>query len=277
MDNSVLTFNPIVRFACRTKNAKDYDDFLYAYDYRIFYITEGKVRVVFLDSDVTLSNGDLIIIPPKVGYKLKFFGKYAYYYILNFDITNGKAGVSETPPVKKQDFRESKVISYMPNGYDTPLTFFTVTTVNDEFIKINQEFNLNAVGRVEVASSLLKVILIKLLQNKDFKGDKTSPWARAKAYIDANWFKTVSNQTVAKQLGYHPYYLGTLFKKHYGVTLHDYIVSVKLVKAKAKLLETSKPISEIAFEVGFLNPSYFSETFKSSYGYTPNDYRKNVK
>lgn len=277
MLDNVLSFEPMVRFACKTTNQKDYDDFLYAYDYRIFYVIDGKVRAVFADGIVELNIGDILLIPPKIGYKLIFFGKLADYYILNFDIDKGKKGIVATPPVTLKQFNKDKVISYVPSGFSTPKLYKNHLALGEILHNINVEYNLNCIGGEEISSALLKVILVKILQNKYIETDKSLPEVLAKNYIDQNYINDIDNHFVAKKLGYHPYYLGGLFKNKYGVTLHDYIINCRLNRAKELLLQTTKSINEIAYEVGFASPSYFSEIFKTKCGEKPTDYRKKVR
>jgi AraC-like DNA-binding protein len=53
----------------------------------------------------------------------------------------------------------------------------------------------------------------------------------------------------------------------------DYIADFKLLKAKALLKESDKTISEIAYELGFNNPSYFTTFFKQKTKQTPSEWR----
>jgi len=53
-----------------------------------------------------------------------------------------------------------------------------------------------------------------------------------------------------------------------------FIRSVRLTKGKQLLQETELTISEIAYEIGFNNPNYFSRTFHRYYGRPPSEYRK---
>jgi AraC-like DNA-binding protein len=53
----------------------------------------------------------------------------------------------------------------------------------------------------------------------------------------------------------------------------DYIADFKLLKAKALLKESDKTISEIAYELGFNNPSYFTTFFKQKTNQTPSEWR----
>ncbi len=54
-----------------------------------------------------------------------------------------------------------------------------------------------------------------------------------------------------------------------------FIRAIRLQKAKELLLTTDLNVSEVAYEVGFRNPRYFSTTFSEEFGVTPNELRKN--
>jgi signal transduction histidine kinase/DNA-binding response OmpR family regulator len=58
-----------------------------------------------------------------------------------------------------------------------------------------------------------------------------------------------------------------------GYSVNDYIVSVRLKKAKHLILHTDKAIAEISAEVGFSSPTYFSTTFKSKFNLTPKEFK----
>ena len=58
----------------------------------------------------------------------------------------------------------------------------------------------------------------------------------------------------------------------FGETPSDLIRRIRLNKAAGLLEKRIGNISEIALEVGFLNPSYFSECFKKQFGVSPSQY-----
>jgi AraC-like DNA-binding protein len=59
-----------------------------------------------------------------------------------------------------------------------------------------------------------------------------------------------------------------------GKSTAVFIRSIRLQYAKELLKNTDKTISEIAYEVGFNNPSWFSRAFKEEFGYTPSSSSK---
>ncbi|NCD72087.1 helix-turn-helix domain-containing protein [Mucilaginibacter agri] len=77
----------------------------------------------------------------------------------------------------------------------------------------------------------------------------------------------------AEQLHLSPNYFGDLVKKETGKTPSEYINFKVMDMAKTRVLDTSRSISEIAYELGFKYPHHFTRAFKKSTGYTPVEYR----
>ncbi|WP_116788115.1 helix-turn-helix domain-containing protein [Flavobacterium psychrotrophum] len=77
----------------------------------------------------------------------------------------------------------------------------------------------------------------------------------------------------AYKLNLSPNYFGDLVKKETGKTVMEYIHLKIIDTAKERLLDTSKSISEIAFNLGFKYPHHFTRTFKRNTGITPLEYR----
>jgi len=79
----------------------------------------------------------------------------------------------------------------------------------------------------------------------------------------------------SKDLGIGRTRLFSQIKNITGMTPNDYILHVKLNKSVSLLLENlNLTIAEIAYQLGFASPAYFSKCFKKKYGVTPAEYRK---
>lgn len=65
-----------------------------------------------------------------------------------------------------------------------------------------------------------------------------------------------------------------IFKQHTGSSCTEFIIQVRLNKACELLVNSSKPIVEIAKGIGFNNLSNFNRQFKQYYDMTPSHYRK---
>jgi AraC family transcriptional regulator len=65
------------------------------------------------------------------------------------------------------------------------------------------------------------------------------------------------------------------FKQTLGVTPHQYLLKIRIERAKEKLQRSSLPLSEIAYELGFTDQSHFSRYFKKITGMSPLKWKQN--
>jgi two-component system response regulator YesN len=92
-------------------------------------------------------------------------------------------------------------------------------------------------------------------------------------YIDANYDKPITLADIAKASYLSVSRLAHIFKEQMGITLIDYLTSVRIERAKQLLLATEQNCTEICFQVGYNNQSYFTRTFKELVGMTPRQFR----
>jgi YesN/AraC family two-component response regulator len=82
---------------------------------------------------------------------------------------------------------------------------------------------------------------------------------------------------ICREIGISKVQLYRKVKALIGYNVNDYILSVRMQKAKFLLKDHQLNISEIAFKVGFASQAYFSTVFKSKFSLTPSEYRENKK
>jgi len=92
-------------------------------------------------------------------------------------------------------------------------------------------------------------------------------------YVDANYDKPITLTEIARASHLSVSRLAHLFKDQMGVTLMDYVTEVRIERAKELLLGTDQSCTDICFQAGYNNPSYFTRTFKSLAGATPRQFR----
>ncbi len=63
-------------------------------------------------------------------------------------------------------------------------------------------------------------------------------------------------------------------KRYYGCSYTDLVCTYRMRKAAELLKTTANTISEVAYDTGFRDPSYFVKTFKKYHGVTPGRYRR---
>jgi len=92
-------------------------------------------------------------------------------------------------------------------------------------------------------------------------------------YIEANYDRQLTLAEIAKSAHLSISRLSHLFKEQMGVTMIDYVTSVRIDHAKRLLLTSDKNCTEICFQVGYNNQSYFTRTFKELVDMTPRQFR----
>ena len=98
------------------------------------------------------------------------------------------------------------------------------------------------------------------------------------AYIDRNYRTDISLYELATEKYFmNPSYLSRLFKSVSGVPFSKYIIDVRMKKARSLLENSPLKVSDIAFHVGYNNPSHFINSFRKTYGVTPEEYRSRVR
>ncbi len=95
-------------------------------------------------------------------------------------------------------------------------------------------------------------------------------------YLKSEMTRTIGLPTVkycADQLHLSANYFGDLIKKETGKSAQEHIQLKLIDNAKERIYDTTKSISEIAYELGFKHPQHFSRMFKNETGQTPIEYR----
>lgn len=94
-----------------------------------------------------------------------------------------------------------------------------------------------------------------------------------KSFIDENWKEKASIEDLAREYKINKTYLKEIFKERFSISLHKYVIRLRLEKSKELLLNKELKIEEIAFMTGFSSAGRYSENFKKNFGYLPSKYR----
>ncbi|WP_135556240.1 response regulator [Paenibacillus cymbidii] len=98
-----------------------------------------------------------------------------------------------------------------------------------------------------------------------------------KRYVERHYAEKLSLQDIADVAEMSRNYSAGLFKQETGMTVWNYLVAVRMRKARELLLGTSMKVYEIAGEVGYENVVYFSQLFKEHFGMNPGEYKKRME
>lgn len=87
---------------------------------------------------------------------------------------------------------------------------------------------------------------------------------------------TVSVEEIAARLNVGYSWFRKVFSKYTGMSPGQYLIQLKIDKARQLLSQTGKSVKEVAFELNFSSGYYFSTLFKKKTGMSPESYRKEV-
>ncbi len=99
---------------------------------------------------------------------------------------------------------------------------------------------------------------------------------RAKEYIETHWLDAFDINKTAKAACLSRTHFSRLFKKHTGMTPHDYYVHFKVSQIKEKLADSNLSISQVFAACGVDYNGHFAKVFKEKTGLSPSQYRKNA-
>ena len=93
-------------------------------------------------------------------------------------------------------------------------------------------------------------------------------------YLAENYREKLSLEALGLHFNMNPFYLQKQFKRHIGQTPTEYLIYMRMTKAKQLLRTTDKSVSQVANMVGIDNLGHFTRQFKKLEGITPHEYRK---
>jgi AraC-like DNA-binding protein len=96
----------------------------------------------------------------------------------------------------------------------------------------------------------------------------------AKTWLENNVDRPLTLAEIARLIGTNEFKLKKGFKQLFGTTVFDYLLKLRMERAKQLLQETTKPIHEIAFLTGYASHAGFTNAFNKHFGYSPMYVRK---
>jgi AraC family transcriptional regulator len=92
--------------------------------------------------------------------------------------------------------------------------------------------------------------------------------------IEARAADALSLDDVARVAGVSSFHLMRIFRAATGITPHQYLMRVRLLRAMALLRDTAQPVIDIAYEAGWSDLSNFNRAFRRDVGCSPGEYRR---
>jgi two-component system, response regulator YesN len=153
----------------------------------------------------------------------------------------------------------SRVLGDMGIDYDTPL--YSIQTLDYRQLRAatNQLFNQ-----------------MKQLYTDYYLRLEADNMEQVKQYIIENSHKDITLETLGQKMGLSPIYISKMFKEKMGINYIDFLTQCRIDKAKKLMSDPNRSIKEIAIEVGYNEPNYFSKVFKKNVHISPKEYQNTL-
>jgi len=179
----------------------------------------------------------------------------------------------------QSDLLNKKIIDYLNFGFCKYNYHFSGKEKEQFFEKaynLIEESNNNLPFSNIIVSNIMSELIISLMRKSDITKNSTGiPLIQeALGYINSHFKKDLSLSLLSEKLSVSSNYLGTLFKKHLGMSFNDYLNAVRLKYACSVLSIENLPLKEIALASGYNSVEYFLYIFKKNLSITPTEYRK---
>jgi YesN/AraC family two-component response regulator len=156
-----------------------------------------------------------------------------------------------------------------------PAAFERIVSVITEIIDINEFNSPNA----DIFTSRLIVELLTIALTSETSSQENDSALRQKIasvhnYIEQNFSSNITLEQLSAKFYISKYYLTREYKKIYGKTIFQHIISLRISYGKQLLRFSDKSVEEIAALCGFNDQSYFARQFKKTENLTCFAYRK---
>lgn len=236
-------------------------------DYELMVVTEGTLFIGDHENDYVVHKGEYLLMPP-TPYQHGTQSGDCHFYWLHFGYHNEQqdhlllADTTDCPP------------SFLHVPVTGPLSSpERVIILMKQLQDSDKRYKETALNRY-----LCSAILAELHAQSShlFQKDKQLKEQLYHDIIDyISWHvqENLRISEIAAHFGYNEKYLTTFFKKYAGITLKQQVLQAKAEVAKSALSETTHPIAQIAYSLGFSDAHNFSNAFRKLTGLSPSEYR----
>ena len=232
----------------------------------LFYIVGGRGQFLIEDNIYPVNPNDLVVINPNVTHtELSLNAQPLEYIVLGIE------GIELT-------IREES------NGRFCILDHFVSVEITTCLRNILREMEQKQPGYEDICQAFMEILIIRLMRNIDLSLPAEPPvttgnrqCAAVRRYIDLHFKEPLTLEQLAEEAHMNKYYLSHTFKRAYGVSPINYMISRRIEESKYLLAETDLSLSQIAQLLGFSSLSYFSQVFRRTEAISPMEYRQNTR
>lgn len=231
----------------------------------LFYIVGGKGQFFIEDQVFPVDVNNLVVINPNVTHTEASLNAQPLEYIVL-----GIEGIELAT-------RENS------NGQFCLLDHFESAEISGCLRNILREMEQKSPGYEDVCQAFMEILVIRLMRSttlsvamepQTIAGNRQC--ALVRRYIDDHFKEALTLDLLADEAHMNKYYLSHAFKKEYGVSPINYMISRRIDESKYLLAETDLSLSRIAQLLGFSSLSYFSQAFRKTQDISPMEFRQSA-
>ena len=170
------------------------------------------------------------------------------------------------------------------NGQFSILDHYESAEISGCLRNILREMELKNPGYEDICQAYMEILIIRLMRTTSL-AVPTEPQtvstnrqcAAVQRYIDLHFKEALTLEQLADEGHMNKYYLSHAFKREYGVSPINYMISRRIEESKYLLAETDLSMSQIAQLLGFSSLSYFSQVFRRTQDISPKEYRQSQR
>lgn len=232
--------------------------------YEILYFYKGSGYVFADGVECTVHPGDLVIYYPGVIHHEKTSANNPFQFaFLAFETKHSIDGPGNLLP---------------PHG-PNPIIFARDYRYKLEnlFFQLLNEAKTHIDGYEVICDGLLSSIIVQIIRIQAAISSEqgTSESLQIKKFIDQNYNKNLTLETLSEVVYVSKHHLAHIFKNEIGVPPITYLITKRMDEAKRLLSDSDMSISDISRVIGYESPNYFSQLFKKIVGVSPLYYRQN--
>ena len=232
----------------------------------LFYIVGGKGQFLIEDQIYPVNVNNLVMINPNVTHTEVSLNSQPLEYIV--------LGISGTTLASTEN----------TDGQFCILDHFESAEISTCLRNILREMELKNPGYEDICQAYMEILVIRLMRNTGLSIASqqagisgNSQCAAVRRYIDLHFKESLTLEMLAEEAHMNKYYLAHAFKREYGISPINYMISRRIEESKYLLVETDLSQSQISQLLGFSSSSYFSQLFRRTQSITPREYRKNAR
>lgn len=248
--------------------------------FEMVYVKKGNAVFEISGTSVEIGPNNIIIIKPRQYHKFEVKSQAGCEFIvLNFGFENKFD--NQFAEVSLEDFLNfvnkkelGRFISLKVSHKNEIINLLNRILKERENPEIGSEF-LNYLLVLELFVLISRALKMEWENSIKNKSPKLKELIQAAVnYINNNYERDISLTDISKYVFLSTSYFTRAFKEEMGVSPINYLLNVRVERAKELLRETDAKISDIALSVGFSNQQRFNDIFKKYTQKTPLQYRK---